>query len=588
MSARWPDAANLAAAFFDSAAKHAQRPAQWQRRTQGYVPITYAQLAERIRRVASGLLRCGVGVGDRVALLMENIPEWAVADYAILSIGAVTTPLYCSHRPQDMAYILRDAGARMAITSGGKLAARLQEAGASCPELEAIFALEAEGAGGGNVRPFAELEASDADEPMLEARLREIDRNTLATLIYTSGTTGDPKGVMLTHGNILANLEAVPDIFTFCPDDKMLSFLPLAHSLERMAGHFLPYTAGISVAFAERPDTVAKNMLEARPTILIAVPRLLEVVHSRVTGQIGKRPAPVRAMFLALLEDGCETRRLPLWRRMRRRLLDALVGKKIRDRFGGRLRVIVSGGAPLSIEVAEFFEAIGLPVLEGYGMTEAAPLISVNPISDRRLGTVGKAVRNVEIRIADDGEILVRGPNVMAGYWHREEETRHTIVDGWLHTGDLGELDADGYLRITGRKKDLIVNSGGENIAPQRIEAMLTADEMIEQVVVYGDRKPYLVAIVAPAREACLAWAREMGLPQVDWEQLASSEILRKMLQTRISKHLRSLAPHEQIRRIRVRERPFTIEEGLLTPTMKIKRGEVFARYKQELEALYR
>jgi len=537
--------------------------------------------------VAAGLIQAGIKPGDRVALLMENIPEWAVADYAILSIGAVTVPLYCSYRPQDMAYVLRDAGVKIAITSGGKVARHLLNVADTCPKLKAVYVME-KMADGDKLRLFAELEAGEVDVAALEARLKSVDRSTLATLVYTSGTTGEAKGVMLSHGNILANLKAIPDVFLFAPDDKMLSFLPLAHALERMASHFLPYTFGISVAFAERPDTVAKNMAEAKPTILIAVPRMLEVVRARILGQVAKQSAFKQRLFHNFLALGAvQGKTSSWWSGVRFRLLDRLIGEKIRARFGGKIRLMVSGGAPLSVEVAEFFTAIGLPILEGYGMTEAAPLISVNPVDDRRLGSVGKPVTDVEVNIAEDGEILVRGPNVMSGYWKRRKETGETIVKGWLHTGDIGDLDEDGYLRITDRKKDLIVNSGGENIAPQRIEGLLVAEEMIEQVVVYGDQKPYLVAMIMAAEEACMTWAHEEGLPETDWEHLAMSDILRKTLQTRISAHLKGLAQHEQVRRICIRPQPLTIEEGLLTPTMKIKRRKVYEQFKDELEALY-
>jgi len=497
-------------------------------------------------------------------------------------------PLYCSYRPQDMAYVLRDAGVKLAITSGGKVARHLLNVADTCPKLKAVYVME-KMADGDKLRLFAELEAGEVDVAELDARLKSVGRDTLATLVYTSGTTGEPKGVMLSHGNILANLKAIPGVFTFHPDDKMLSFLPLAHVLERMASHFLPYTFGISVAFAERPDTVAKNMAEAKPTILIAVPRMLEVVRARILGQATKQSAFKQRLFHRFLALGVEQgQALSWWGGVCFRLLDRVIGQKIRDRFGGKIRLMVSGGAPLSVEVAEFFTAIGLPILEGYGMTEAAPLISVNPVDDRRLGSVGKAVTDVEVNIAEDGEILVRGPNVMSGYWKRRKETGETIVKGWLHTGDIGELDEDGYLHITDRKKDLLVNSGGENIAPQRVEGLLVADEMIEQVVVYGDQKPYLVAMIVPTEEACVTWAHEQGLPETDWDHLAESDILRKILQTRISDHLKGLAQHEQVRRIHIHPRPLTIEEGLLTPTMKIKRRKVYEQFREELEGLYK
>jgi len=582
-------ATNLPAAFFDTARRYPDRPAQWYRTDQGYVPVTYEQLYSRICHVATGLMRIGIKAGDRVALLMENIPEWAVADYAILSIGAVTVPLYCSYRPRDIAYVLRNSGTRLAITSCGKVARHLLGAASSCPELEVIYGMEEMAVEGKLLCAFADLEAGKVDMAGLEGRLKNVGRDTLATLTYTSGTTGEPKGVMLSHGNILANLKAIPGVFSFKSNDKMLSFLPLPHALERMASHFLPYTFGISVAFAERPDTVAKNMAEAKPSILIAVPRVLEVVRDRILGQASKQSRLKQRLFRKFLVLGAkrENTDASWWRSIYFRLLDRLIGRKVRSRFGGRIRLMVSGGAPLNVEVASFFKAMGMPILEGYGMTEAAPLISVNPVDNQRLGSVGKPVTAVEVAIAGDGEILARGPNVMLGYWKLRKETRETLVNGWLHTGDIGDVDADGYLYITDRKKDMIVNSGGENIAPQRIEGCLVAEEMIEQVLVYGDKKPYLVAMVVPAKGACMMWAYSEGLPETDWAHLAASDILRRALQTRISEHLKGLARHEKIRRIYIHSQPLGIEEGLLTPTMKIKRRKVYEQFREELEGLY-
>ncbi len=580
---------SLPAGLFATAERRPTAPAQWKRTDGAYAPISYRTLSERVRHVASGLLREGFQPGDRIALLMENRPEWAVIDYAILSIGAVTVPLYCTYRASDMAYVLKDSGCVAAFTSGGKLLERLLQAAESCPDVRAIFTLE-EAGDGELVRYLSELEAGQVDVAALDARLANLDRDTLATIVYTSGTTASPKGVMLSHGNILTNLEAVPDVIDLREDDSMLSFLPLAHALERMAGHFLVYTYGISVAFAERPDTVAKNLQEARPTILISVPRMLEVVRSRILAQGSKQPWPARAMFERYLSASLNRihGRAGVTDRLWLPLLDRLVGRKIRARFGGRLRVIVSGGAPLAREVGEFFEALGLPVLEGYGLTESAPLLSVNPMRDRRLGTVGKAARGVELRIAPDGEILARGANIMLGYWHNDEATREAIDDeGWLHTGDVGEIDPDGYLTITDRKKDIIVNSGGENIAPQRIESLLVGDPMIDQAVVFGDQKPYLVALIAPNREAAVEWAVSEGLPETDWEHLVASKVLRKEIQNRINRLLAPLNPYEQVRRIHLLPEPFTIESGLLTPTMKVKRRKVYERFRETIEGLY-
>lgn len=572
---------SLPDAFFSSAELNARRPAQWRRDSQGYVPITYEQLAARVRSVALGLIQAGVKPGDRVTVLMENIPEWAVIDYAVLAIGAVTVPLYCSYRPQDMAYVIKDSGAMLAITSGGKLLATLLDATQSCPDVQAVYALQTNESND-RAKPFSELESVEGGRGTLDERLKATGRDTLATLVYTSGTTGNPKGVMLSHGNLMSNLEAAEDIIEIDPStDKMLSFLPLAHCFERTCGHFFPYSVGLSVAFAERPDTVAKNLTEASPTILISVPRLFEVIRSRMLGQIAKQPGIKRFLFNAFLKQSRRKNSVTY------RILDRIVGEKIRQRFGGKLKFMVSGGAPLSVEVGEFFDCLGLPIIEGYGMTESSPLISANSLHDRRFGTVGKPATGVTVRIADDGEIVVKGANVMQGYWHLPQATAESVIDGWLHTGDIGILDEDGFLHITDRKKDIIVDAGGENIAPQRIESLLVADELIEQAVVYGDRHAYLVAMVIPAREAGESWAKTAGLPVSDWESLASSPILRKELQSRINKKLSGLNSHEQVRRICLRSAPFSMEDGLMTPTMKVKRRQVYELFRDDFEQLY-
>jgi len=584
---------SLPEALFRTATQYAVEPAQWRRQDGAYLPITYAQMVTRIHHIAAGLMKAGVKIGDRVGLLMENRPEWAVVDYAILSIGAVTVPLYCSYRAKDMRYVLNDAGAIAVVTSGGKLLQDLLIAAEGCSHLKHIYAIDGQ-PDHAQVATLLSLESCQPDHEKLDKRLAKVGRDTLATLVYTSGTTANPKGVMLTHGNIITNLESVPavlDLSAGADGDRMLSFLPLAHALERTGSHFLPYSFGLSVAFAQRPDTVAKNMVEAQPTLMITVPRMLEVVRSRILAQVNKQPALRRKLFYLYLKMSGNKMysqsgggMMAAWLLP---LLDKLVGKKVRARFGGRMRVMISGGAPLNPEVAKFFEALGLPIVEGYGLSESAPLLSVNPMYDRRLGTVGKAAKGVDVKIADDGEILACGANIMPGYWKNRKATKESLVNGWLHTGDIGEIDTDGYLRITDRKKDIIVNSGGENIAPQRIEGMLIVEEEVDQAVVYGDQKPYLVALIVPNQEACRAWANEQGLPETDWDHLCDSPILKKHLQTHINKLLKPLNPFEQVRRIHLLHQPFTIESGLLTPTMKIKRRKLYKQYDDTLESLY-
>lgn len=576
---------SLPAAFFKQVEFSAIHPAQWVRKNGDYIPITYEMLSNRIKHVASGLMRAGVKPGDRVGIVMENRPEWAVIDYAILSIGAVTVPLYCSYRPQDMAYVLDDCGASIVFTSGGELLRHLKKATESCKTVKRIYAVD-EATDDELVTHLSEIEACEIDEERLMGRVSKIERDQLATLVYTSGTTANPKGVMLSHGNILSNLEAVPAVIDLLPDEKMLSFLPLAHVLERTGGHFLAYTFGVSVAFAERPDTVAKNMTEARPTMMISVPRMLEVVRSRVLAQVAKQSALKQRLFHLYLRLAGEEHG-GVFSGLMYKILDRLVGEKIRDRFGGRLRALVSGGAPLGKDVGRFFEAVGLPVLEGYGLSESSPLLAVNPMRDRRIGTVGPAAKGVEMKIAEDGEIIARGGNIMSGYWKNRKATKEALINGWLYTGDIGEFDEDGYLKITDRKKDMIVNSGGENIAPQRVEAPLVVEPLIDQVVVYGDQRPYMVAIVVPNREACTAWAKEQGLPKSGWEELAGSDVLRKHIQNLIQQHLKSLNSFEQIRRIHIQSAPFTVENGFLTPTMKLKRKNIYHEFAEIFEALY-
>ncbi|TLS77372.1 long-chain fatty acid--CoA ligase [Mariprofundus erugo] len=578
---------SLPEALFQTAKQLPEEPAQWHRKDGQYLSITYAQLASQVRYLACGLIRSGIKPGDRIAILMENRPEWAVIDYAILAVGAITVPLYCSYRPQDISYVLNDSGAIAAFVSGGKLIQDLLTAVEHSPAIRHIYSIEKHHHP--MVSPMVSLEGGELDDASLSRRMSAVDRNTLATLVYTSGTTGNPKGVMLSHGNIITNLESVPaviDIHSGRSGDRLLSFLPLAHALERTGSHFLAYSFGLSVAFAERPETVAKNMQESRPTLMIAVPRMLEVIRSRILAHAKNQPLLHRTLFYSYVHLAAK-RNNSMLAKLFLPLLDKLVGEKIRQRFGGRLRALISGGAPLGVELTEFFESIGLPVLEGYGLSESAPLISVNPMQDRRAGSVGLAAKGVEIKIAADGEILARGANIMAGYWKNRKASKEVLQDGWLHTGDIGTLDSDGYLRITDRKKDIIVTSGGENIAPQRIEQLLLEDDMIDQVVVYGDQRPYLVALIVANETACREWSDHQGLPETDWRHLCDSPVLKKQLQVRVNQHLKPLNPFEQIRRIHLISEPFAVETGLLTPTMKIRRRKVSEYYESAIEALY-
>ncbi|MDX8390010.1 MAG: long-chain fatty acid--CoA ligase [Mariprofundaceae bacterium] len=579
---------HLPESFFATAKKQPCRPAQWTRNEAGdYIPTTYAQLAEQVQRVASGLAERGVNAGDHVAILMENRSEWAVADYAILTLGAVTVPLYCSYRPQDISFVLNDADVTIVIASGGTLLEHLIKSIESCPKVKSIYAIDPND--DHRVTAFSSLQTSDIDLPRLLASQSKLGRDTLATLVYTSGTTANPKGVMLSHGNLLTNIESAIEIIAFHDHEKMLSFLPLAHCFERLAGHFLVYGLGLSVAFAERPDSVVKNMQEAEPTILITVPRLLEVIRARILAQVGKQSFFNRFLFdrLLSLADRRFDGKLPLVLYPLWSLLDRLIGKKIRCRFGGHIHFMISGGAPLSQEVGRFFEQIKLPILQGYGLTESSPLITVNPFEDRKIDATGVIPTNIKAYIANDGEVIASGGNIMQGYWKQPVATAEALRNGHLHTGDIGHIDADGFLHITDRKKDIIVNSGGENIAPQRVESRLIANEMITQAAVFGDQRPYLVALIVPDREAVTRWAKTAGIPKSGWKELVASGMLRKEIQSQVTATLKPLTQHEQVRRIHLIPEPFSVEDGFLTPTMKIKRRKVYKHFNKVIEELY-
>jgi long-chain acyl-CoA synthetase len=533
-------------------------------------------MRQRIRDMASALLAFGVQPGDRVALMAPNGPFWAVADFAIQTVGAVTVPLYANQGSSEIRHILDDATPTLVLARGPHPLAHLAEA---VRNKEWVPALVVDGEPPSAMPPSRSLDAflaegDDCPAERVDEQLACVQRDHLATLVYTSGTTGWPKGVELTHGNLLGNLEGVLQVLAVHPSDRFLSMLPLAHIFERTAGHYLPYLSGAEVAYARGPHTVASDLLTARPTVLLSVPRLYQLFYDRLQLRLGTSRVLAGLMRMARPEtDG----RLGLGARFARATLRRLV----RRRMGGRLRLLVSGGAPLAPEVAHFFNNLGMPVLEGYGQTEASPVLSVNPPEANRPGTVGRALPNVALKVADDGEILAKGPNVMRGYWHRPEETAATLDGAWLHTGDVGELDEDGYLTITDRKKEILVSSAGENIPPQRVELRLTADPLIQQAVVLGDRRPYLAALIVPDWEGL---AEHLGN---DSPPAADDPEARRVIRARIQHALNGLPDHEQIRRFQLLDQPLSQESGELTPTLKTKRRVVAQHYADTIAALF-
>ncbi|GIX17417.1 MAG: AMP-dependent synthetase [Rhodothalassiaceae bacterium] len=588
---------SLVAAFWRQVEAGPERTFLAAKRDGRYHGMTWKEVAGAIARLARGLKAQGVEPGDRVVLVSENRPEWLIADFAIMTLGAVTVPAYTTNTVRDHLHILENSGAKGVIVSTRRLLKNTLPAAHQSDATEFVITMEDVALKQSlNARLLAwdaVLEGTADDLAILEEAAGRFRREDLACIIYTSGTGGAPKGVMLSHGAILSNCEDAHDVLAptlGLEGHRFLSFLPLSHAYEHTAGQMLPVTLGAEIYYAESVEKLATNMAEARPTIMVVVPRLFEMLRQRVQAAIRKEGGLKARLFEEALRLGIKRTRAPdsltLGERIRDRALDALVRAKVRRRFGGRLKALVSGGAPLNPGVGEFFVALGLRLLQGYGQTEAAPIISVNRPEHPKIHTVGPPLKSVTVRIADDGEILVRGELVMKGYWRDEATTRRTIVDGWLHTGDIGMIDEDGHLVITDRKKDIIVLDKGENISPARVEGMLTLEPEIAQAMVYGDSRPYLVGLIVPDAEWAAEWARAHGLP-AKLEELAGQAAFRRAVEDAVERVNRRLAALERVRRFALLAEPFTIENGMMTPTLKVRRHKVRERYGELIESLY-
>ena len=569
--------ANLAAMFFERAERGGDRPFLWAKRAGVWQPTSWRAAARQTGALAKALAAHGLKPGDRAMLVAENRPEWAIADLAIMTAGAITVPAYATATSEDLRHVLIDSGARAVIVSGA-LAARMLPVArdALCPLVIALdpgVALDDLAVLGWEAL-LAEGAALPGDAHDLAMRPA---REDVACLIYTSGTGGTPRGVMLTHANILHNCWSAFDLVEELGrgDEVFLSFLPLSHSYEHSAGQFLAISIGAEIYYAEGADKLAANLLEARPTITTAVPRLFEAMHQRIRHQVRSHKPLRRWLFERAVALGTKRYEAPHALSVLERLLDALLDRlvraKVRQRFGGRLKALVSGGAPLAYHDGVFFQALGVPVFQGYGQTEASPFISCNRPRKIKLHTVGPPLLGVELKIAADGEILARGAMVMKGYWGDPAGTAEVVRDGWLHTGDIGRLDEDGYLQITDRKKDIIVISGGDNISPAKVEAELTREPEIEQAMVYGDKHPYLVAVLVPEEQLARRAAGE----------------LHAVLANALERANRRLSPLERVRGFIVAPAPFAIADGTLTPTLKIRRHRIRERHRDALEALY-
>ena len=570
---------NLISLFLTRATEKADQPFLWAKRQSAWKPISWREAASMVASLAASLKRIGLEPGDRVALVSENRPEWLISDLAIMAAGCVTVPTYTTNTVRDHAHVLGNSEARAVIVSNQKLAKNLIPAVLTSTECHHVIGLEPLRSGQTpdwvSTHQWADLASREADVEALRRDISGIQRDDLACIIYTSGTGGAPRGVQQHHGAILHNLEGATDIISsdFGWDDEVfLSFLPASHAYEHMGGQMFPIALGAQIYYAESLEKLAANIEEVHPTIMVVVPRLFELLRARILKSVEAQGGLSKYLLRRALKIGGDRYNgtLKPWDLPMDGILSLTLRRKIRQRFGGRQKAWVSGGAPLNPEVGVFFESLGITFLQGYGQTEAAPLISCNrPKAGIRLESVGPPVKNCEVRMAEDGEIMVRGENVMKGYWRNPEETARVLKDGWLATGDIGHFDDKGRIVITDRKKDLIVNDKGDNVSPQRIEGMLTLQPEIGQAMVYGDRRPHLVALLVPDPE------------------IVGTTDLHAQLQRAVDRVNADLSVIEKVRRFIVADESFTIENEQLTPSMKIRRHVISKAYGDRLDALY-
>ncbi len=589
-------ATSLPAMFFAQAARFGEKPFLWHKTGKAWTGLSWNEVAAQVNLLTRGLQALGVRQGDRVLLIAENRPEWLVADIATMAAGAICVPGYTTNTVADNLHLLNNSRARFAITSTRALAERVIAAALSADHPPTVITMEPLGL---TQNPGIEFRVWDdvlalggvcADT--IAAQVAAIKRSDTACVIYTSGTGGAPKGVMLSHGAILCNCMGAHHLLAEIGLDNeiFLSFLPLSHSYEHTAGQFFPISIGAQIYYAEGIEQLAANMAEVHPTIMTAVPRLYELMRARIMKGIARSGRLKGWLLTKAVVLGSKRYEAPAslsWLdKLFNLLLDMLVRRKVAARFGGRLKAMVSGGAPLNYEVGLFFTALGVPILQGYGQTEAGPVVSCNPPGRVKLHTVGPPMPGVEVKIAEDGEILVRGELVMSGYWDDPDTTRRTVRDDWLHTGDIGRIDADGFIQITDRKKDIIVNSGGDNISPQRVEGLLTLQPEIAQAMVYGDRRPHLVSLLIPDAEHAAAWAAPHG-KEAGLSSLIHDTDFRRHIAEAVDRVNRNLSPIEKVRRFVMTDEAFTVTNEMSTPTLKIRRHVIIARYGKALNELY-
>lgn len=588
---------NLVSMFLSRAELRGDRPFLGYKHGDEWRTISWAETARRVAGLAKALKAMGLKKGDRVMLVSENRPEWCIADLGIMAAGCVTVPTYVTNTERDHQHILDNSQSRAVIVSTAKLAQQLMPAVVRSSECEFVIGMEplkVTQRGQQKHHDWADLvQGTDADVAALKEEMAKVGRNELACIIYTSGTGGAPRGVMLHHGSIICNVDGAAEVLREdfgLDNERFLSFLPLSHAYEHSGGQFLPIGVGAEIYYSEGLEKLASNIEETQPTIMVVVPRLFEVLRQRMIKNVekqGKFPTYLldKALTIGERDYGGKGRFRDAPMKL---LLSRTLLPKIRARFGGRMKAMVSGGAPLNPDIGIFFQSLGITLLQGYGQTESGPVVSCNrPQIGLKMDTVGPPLKGVEVKIAEDGEILVRGELVMLGYWRNEAETDRVIKDGWLHTGDIGHLDEKGRIKITDRKKDIIVNDKGDNVAPQKVEGMLTLQPEILQAMVSGDKRPYIVGLVVPDPEWALEWAREQGM-KYDFAELQDNPQFRAAVRAAVDRVNKDLSVIEKVRQFEFADEPFTIENGEMTPSMKIRRHMIRDRYKDRLDGMYK